>query len=403
MKIDIENCIVWSCIGLSTISIPIGSFSIGMHLIAILFLALTSLATKQQSSHHEIHWIGVFLFVLTAHFALSNLLTTCTSFFEKSALSFTLFLLIVVALVRLATQAKSRADADKTLLLLIVVTVSVIIEKAALVLSGASPNIRPSGIFLEPSHLALSVAPIVAALIFSSSFQDKLWSWICLFLLVTLSGSATLFVACTLSLFFSYLAINRQGYGFKKHIHMIFGGLALLSVMLVSPYRAEFEDRVVGVFEISSEANISSIVYINGWEVAHQNILNTTGVGLGFNRMGCNPQPITAAGSILDSLELGNLNYNDGSFTFSKVASELGITGILIWLFGIVILIRMIKRFHLKYSISSFHTALAISSVAVLIFGGLVRGTNYFSGPFILGIYFIIFFAVKSSPPTNVK
>lgn len=403
MKIETENFVVWSCIGLSTISIPIGSFSIGMHLVAIFFIALASLATKQQSSHHKIHWIGAFFFVLIAHFSVSNLLTTCTSLFEKSALSFTLFLLIVTALARLAAQAKSQANTGKTRVLLIVVTVSVIIEKATLVLSGASPNIRPSGIFLEPSHLALSVAPIVAALIFSSNIRDKQWSWICLFLLITLSGSATLFITCTFSLIFSYAAIKRKHSGFKNRIRMLSGGVVLLSAILVSPYRAEFEDRITGVFAISSEANISSIVYVNGWEVAHQNILNTTGVGLGFNRMGCTPQPITATGSILDSLGLGDVNYNDGSFTFSKVASELGVTGVLIWALGVAIFIRMIQRYHLKYSTSSFHTALAISSVAVLIFGGLVRGTNYFSGPFILGIYFIMFFAVKSPFPAHTK
>jgi O-antigen ligase len=205
-----------------------------------------------------------------------------------------------------------------------------------------------------------------------------------------LSASATLFVMVGLCMAAAMVANSRRAVSASMIARLVIaaGGMAVL--VAVSPYAEEFTVRVADIAQIDNEANISSVVYVNGWESAMQNLRTTQGFGLGFNRMGCDPRPETTAGTVLEFLEVADLNYNDGSFIVAKMLSELGLVGAALWLIMLAVLLRMARRMRLQSPRSSLWVALAVSAVTVITLGALVRGTNYFSGPFLLGLYFIL-------------
>jgi hypothetical protein len=233
---------------------------------------------------------------------------------------------------------------------------------------------------------------VLAALIASRSARERLIGWVCALLIFLLSGSATLFVMLAVCLAVA-LASSRVGVG-RLLMRMGLATLALLSLIWLSPFRDAFVERIAGVVNFGADSNLSSVVYVHGWQLAELNFETTLGLGLGINRMGCQPRPVTAAGEILDYFDLGDGNYNDGSFTFSKALSEFGLLALALWVFMFARLWKALRRsqtgagerFHQ-------HRVYLISAALVAAFGSLVRGTGYFAGTFLLGVIALMMLA----------
>jgi hypothetical protein len=264
-----------------------------------------------------------------------------------------------------------------------IVTASVVLEKARLLSLGASEFIRPSGIYLEPSHLALAISPLLVALIMDK--RDRFFGWLCTSLIFVLSGSATLFIVVFVCLAVAQIATNPRA---LTLIPRALAGITLTAALVwFSPFRDEFVARVTGVLSLGVESNASSVVYVAGWQMAAANLENTNWLGLGINRMGCLPRPVTDAGDILDIFNLSDGNYNDGSFTMSKALSEFGALAVVLWLALVYQLLRAIGR--ARTCLGGEHHQLRmilISALAVMTFGSLIRGTGYFAGTFLLGL-----------------
>ncbi|MFO0124112.1 MAG: hypothetical protein ACK520_16825, partial [Inhella sp.] len=173
-----------------------------------------------------------------------------------------------------------------------VIVLSVLLDKAYLLWTNASVFIRPSGIFEEPSHLALSCAPVLAALVVSEHGKDKAVGWISVAMLMGLAASATLFVlfaACAVVA----LMLARRGGGVQRLLRGLGVAALVLLLVAVSPYRDDFLARIVGLGEVSAESNVSSLIYLNGLQSALANVEASQWFGLGLNRMGCEPRPVT--------------------------------------------------------------------------------------------------------------
>ena len=146
-----------------------------------------------------------------------------------------------------------------------------------------------------------------------------------------ISSSSTL---VTLTFFWIIYCLYNNG-NHKLIILILFS--IFFTFTLVSDFEilksSAFGSRLVGVlFERSETNNISSLVYMQGWDDAITNIIRTNGIGLGFNMMGCDPLPLVGYRDTLINLdpELVGLNAQDGSFLVSKFISEFGVIGILI-------------------------------------------------------------------------
>ena len=140
-------------------------------------------------------------------------------------------------------------------------------------------------------------------------------------------------------------------------------------------------DRLLGVLSTNQQSNISSLVYVQGWNDAWINFVRTNGVGLGFNMMGCTPLPENFAREIIENAAGGGLNDTDGSFLFAKVISEFGLFGLIFY----VLIIRLIhKSKFIIFSFKANHLNNSYSFKILILLNFLifsfVRSTGYFEG-----------------------
>lgn len=367
-------------------ALPVGAVgsSAGVHVLGLLLLSLWLLAGGRGPGRLLWAFVGL-VALLVLHSVVAAAVSPCRDLFAKSVLSLLMLCAVLFACAQVAATDSLERLGPTLVGVAVFVTGSVVVDKAYLVVTGASALIRPSGIFLEPSHLALAIAPVLAALIAAPSARQRLLGWGCALLTFLLSGSATLFVVLAVCL--AAAMVSRRAGAARLLLRMGFGAVALVGLIWLSPFRDAFVERVAGVVNFGAESNLSSVVYVHGWQLAEANVESTSGLGLGVNRMGCEPRPVTAAGEILEFFDLGDGNYNDGSFTFSKALSEFGVLAIAVWLYMAGRLWAAIRRSQsspgerfLQYRVYLISTAL------VAVFGSLVRGTGYFAGTFVLGL-----------------
>lgn len=328
--------------------------------------------------------------LLSLHFLGSLMSTPCQDLGGKSIGSFVLFLALVWALAVLAQaiELDDRWLAGTLAWLTAVVTATVVVHHLILLLSGRATFERASGIFPEPSHLALALTPALVAMGFSGRWHMTALSLGFIALLLVLSSSSTLIVLLLVALVCVAIAMGHVRRVKSLLTRLVLPVVAVLALVWVSPYRDEALARVAGVQEAEVGANASSIIYVMGWEHALENLNVTGGFGLGFNRMGCEPRPVTDTADIIELMGLGEANYNDGSFTISKVLSELGWLGAALWAAMLLVFITLLRG--LARGVRSqrrLMVALLVGMAAVLLLGSFIRGTGYFSGPFLAGLF----------------
>lgn len=384
--VNTQTFTLWACVVLSSLVLPAGGFALGLHVLLLLAMAGFLLASGARTRSFG-PWEYSFALVLTVHSIYMLGFSFCADLQAKSVLSLVLFGAVLLALRTLAQQADAPDLAKPLRAILVVSVASVVIHRIFLTMTGASAAIRPSGIFKEPSHLALALTPVLIALLFSRRRSDSLLALIAFGLLATLSASSTLIVLfLPLAVLVFVLRYGRE----LRWTTVLKGGLVsglLAVVLLASPYLDEFGARLDGLTTQDETSNLSSLVYLYGWDAAWINFERTSGWGLGFNRMGCTPIPDSEFAPIIDLIGDENANYNDGSFTFAKVMSEAGWLSVVLWLALSLALLKRAWTLAVCDRRYFQREALAFAALFVLVVGGLVRGSNYFAGPVLLAIY----------------
>jgi|GEM_PF-1573987 len=328
--------------------------------------------------------------LLSLHFLGSLVSTPCQDLGGKSIGSFALFLALVWALAVLAQtiELDDRRLAGTLAWLAAAVTATVVVHYVILLLSGRTTYERASGIFPEPSHLALALTPTLVAIGFSARRDMRALALGIIGLLLVLSSSSTLIVLLLVALICVAAAMGHARRVKSLMTRLVLPVVAVLALVWVSPYRDDALARVAGVQETEVGANASSVIYVMGWEHALENLNATGGFGLGFNRMGCEPRPVTDTSEIIELMGLGDANYNDGSFTISKVLSELGWLGAALWAAMLLVFIAFLRRLARGVRPQRrLMVALLVGMAAVLLLGSFIRGTGYFSGPFLAGLF----------------
>ena len=105
-------------------------------------------------------------------------------------------------------------------------------------------------------------------------------------------------------------------------------------------------DRINGVIaglQGDFPTNLSSIIWLNGWSQAYEYFNATSGLGVGFNQMGCeNFQYLGMFSPYLLQIEGVVLNAKDGSMMSVKLISELGVIGVLLVAYLLITSIKAI-------------------------------------------------------------
>jgi hypothetical protein len=367
------------------------SSSLGPQVGFILLLALFQLMRGVSVGSAGWPLLGVSA-LLGLHAALTLNSSPCQDLLGKSLISLLLFVALIWSLALLAQAVNSTGRIETVLLcLLLVCTVAVAIHHVQLLRAGRAVHERASGIFPEPSHLALALVPGLVCLVLTGGKVSRVLALLMIGVMLVFSSSSTLIVLLLACFLVGGIALGHVRRVGSLLLKVLFPLATVVGLVWLTPYRDEVLSRVEGLQIADVGANASSIIYVMGWQYAQANVESTSGLGLGFNRMGCAPRPVTPITDAIDALGLDEANNNDGSFTVSKVLSELGIGGGVTWVaMGLVFIGQLRRMARRPFDASTPLMVLMAGAVTVLLFGGFVRGTGFFSGPFLMGVFALL-------------
>ncbi len=235
--------------------------------------------------------------------------------------------------------------------------------------SGYAKPIFP---FTEPSHFALSFAPFLIYRSVRSSLPVRL-AWLAAgMVLALLLQSLSLVVAVALA-----AACCLSG----SILAAAFVGLSAIVGYLDISY---FTDRL----DFSTHTtNVSTLVYIQGYELIGTALRETLGWGIGFQQLGIVPLNVPTS-DLIYRIVGNDANLRDGGFTVAKIISELGIFGailICVYLYYFLVAILKLRRLAATSS-SDYKKILCLSAVAGIFIEMFVRGAGYFTGTILFAI-----------------
>lgn len=252
---------------------------------------------------------------------------------------------------------------------------------------------KPIPPFSESSHYALAVGLFSTAYCFISTVNKSIFIIINILLLAFLLPSLTLLVFLVLSVAALSTKLCKRDF----LILFIFGPISLLYVINIVTSKIDyFSSRLAA----SGTENLTTLVWIQGWQLAYKNILETKGWGLGLQALGLNESQLTEASHIIKLLSNRYLNFEDGGFLASKIISELGVVGIIISVFYLYKALAFPVSAGLSNGcrISKDESMMLLKGIVfAFVVEFLFRGYGYFSP----GLYMLISscFAISISKP----
>ena len=230
-----------------------------------------------------------------------------------------------------------------------------------------SDGAKPTFPFTEPSFFAFTLMPILVFQCVSSSWTKRLL-WLLAFLIFgVVVKNLTVVTACGLVALVSL------------PLRLAIPFLAVVILIANGVDTTYFEERL----DISVDsANISALVYAQGWQLLEEANKSTKGWGVGFQQLGFGYTNVPASYRIFYLLKRDS-NLIDGGFLLSKAGSEFGVLGLVF--IGIIttnagrcfLLLRSYAMGNRQFDPA---TVLALSSCYAIVLEIYVRGANYFTG-----------------------
>jgi hypothetical protein len=239
---------------------------------------------------------------------------------------------------------------------------------------------KPTFPFTEPSFLAFTIVPV---LIYFCVTRPLFWRWAAVAALagfaVTVSNLTTV-ATCVLAIF-----------TFARWWQI---GAAAGARYLVWPYvdQEYFIERVTLTVE---NANLTALVYLQGWQLLEEALRVTNGWGRGIQQLG-GGYTNTIASYRINQIMGGDVNLRDGGFLLAKTGGEFGVLGLAaigaLTLFAGFVLMRL-RAYALHKATFSRARVLAYSSVVGSLAEIYLRGSTYFTGTMLLlcsSIFYLI-------------
>jgi hypothetical protein len=323
----------------------------------------------------------------------------CEDKFAKALISAPLLTILLIISLELGARTKSSEWQKLRATAFVVIVIAVLFMIAEMLLPhyfsadkiNYHKEFKYSGIFSEPSHVAISLFPCIAILFSSKDKKYNRKGIFAIIVLFALSHSASLAVLTLCLVAYRLLILSRIKQGLKY--------LAIIAIIIAIGITLDYElfiaptvERVGGVTSLIAEEstpapkiNLSSMIYYKGWQDAFANIVRTNGLGLGFNMMGCSPLPDNPLRRIFSIPGKEDSNNEDGSFLLSKILSEFGLIGLIFFLWAIW---RWLKFEKMAKKLTGYENIEAASIHKVLmlsfIMSSIVRSTGYFQGSALL-------------------
>lgn len=245
---------------------------------------------------------------------------------------------------------------------------------------------KPIFPFTEPSHYALAFTP----LLIDGCVRFSGWKRYVLLLgaygIAFFVQSLSLVVGTTLAAFICLPVWQ-----------LALGSAAAYTIPQVLDVQY-FVDRL----DLSYQSNnLSTLVYIQGWELVQESFDKTLGWGIGFQQLGFAPL-YSPTSDLIYQLLRDDANLKDGGFTGSKLLSEFGVFAILfLAAFAFVALKAAwkLRRKARRAAALAGGETLAYAFLAAYIIEMFVRGVGYFSGTslFAISAFFYLRRALRTS------
>jgi len=273
------------------------------------------------------------------------------------------------ALARLLTKAgPTRVDkAVRSMFWILFVVALLAIANPFPELSRSEKSVFP---FSEPSFFALAFTPILLFMCVTSR-RARMLLWTSSLAIALVHESLTLLVGCTLV---AFICLR-----WRVLIPM------LLTLSLVLPYieKEYYTERIK-----LSEENLSSLVYIQGWQLVIDAWKRTSGWGVGFQQLGHEVPDTLPIRDLVQAVAEKDMNLLDGGFVAAKLLAEFGLVGALcislyFWVaFRAILLLR-----RAAVRTRDLHNPLvlvAASFITSFLIDLMVRGTGYFTATALL-------------------
>lgn len=339
-----------------------------------LFVALGAILLQSQSLGAVPILMTAVLGVVMTHGAISYLINDEFDFgrFSLSYLFLILFLLAAFFFALLAQSVPNfRADFAVKLVFYVLLLSSVAGMLRFSPFSPFSPETIYASLFIfsEPSHFVLSFLPFFLYMTVTVSPRMKMPLVLLGYAIAFLLQNLTIVVGITLV---AVLVIPLRRFLFLSPI-------AALPVLFAVVNLDYYWSRVD--LSIDSQ-NLSTMVYLSGWERAYLNFKDTLGLGVGFQQFGI----IGSRGEMMESIgKLLNMDSNlfDGGSVSSKFIGEFGFLGVTMLLAYLVYFAKNARWLH-EVSMSEVaprdcRRIFFLSCFVMYYIDFFVRGTGYFS------------------------
>ena len=372
----------------------VGGFNLSLSMILLL---LAGLVLVRRGSGFTLGSLRTVL-ILSAYFLFSGVLVLsgpCSDHSFKALATAPILLCLIVAALKIGYDAgvQDWLDLRKTVVWILVFAF------ASFALEAAIPSLYPlkqvfrshwqlSGVWPEPSHVAISLFPCLAVLLVSEDRGIRRRGWFAAVALLLVCRPTTLVIMLAAWVLYR-MVIHGQirqagalGLGFSV---LVAAAAAVNYQKLVLPVVSRFEGVFSGAENLS--VSVSSLVYVQGWQDAWFDLIHSHGLGVGINMMGCGSLPDVLARSLLTLLGHPSLNAEDGSFLFAKVVAEAGVVGVL---FYIAVIWRWTHRERRTRQLPEGpeREAAGMQNAVVFAFivGSFLRTSGYFDGLMLMGI-----------------
>lgn len=341
--------------------------------IAFLFMGYNMLVRNVRMEKSYYHFmIGSFFFILI------NVIATILLYGEQYNFSRTLgslglmfiFLYSIFCFSHyFIRQSKQNIDKLFKYLFYFFIVIVVLSPFTAMMFPKYAKPIFP---YSEPSHMALFFAPVLCYNTLKADAKKR-------YIYILIGVAIALFVK-NMTLLVAILIMSIFIYNLYAVPILIIGGLMVFYFADIEYFMARLD------FGNSNTTNLSTLVYLKGFDLMKQGLIQTNGLGIGFQQLGYVEIESEIRDYIIKLTNGVDLNSNDGGFLAAKIVTEFGVMGILLLLFYLVLLVRSWLVFR-KIDVSQLkpYEMLFFASVITIFSELFFRGLGYFtSNVFIL-------------------
>lgn len=265
---------------------------------------------------------------------------------------------------------------------------------------GARQFQKPLFPFTEPSHFGLAFTPLLLFQTATSRGAKRAFVLAAALAVALVLQNMTLLVALALAaalVFPLHLALP---------LALVAAGIASQLDLTYYLQRLDFSG------EEAAMESLSSLVYLQGWQMIGESYERSHGWGLGFQQLGVLGTDVDA-GQLIYALMGDYLNLFDGAFNASKLLSEFGLIGAIVLAALCIKIWKSIRalRRNARLAVPRANlAAFAHCCLAALLIELFIRGAGYFTAGSLLAVSALLALrmqqrgapAPRTPPPTAV-